>query len=476
MPLNKEARIQKIKENEKIKSKKIGRMEIAWDGELTPMDVFKVPIEYLVYNKYNGRILSRTKSLETQNYNIDVETTDGNDLIQDLLFKSHPTRNNKTETNIRTYGQKEVGIITKDGIVIDGNRRLMFLNKIILNPGKNLDVERFKNFKAVILPVTLAEAPDEIRKLETTYQMGEDKKLDYNPIEKYLKAQELENNQISIKKISDWMGETKREIEKYLQTMKTMDDYLEYLEYEGIYTQLDGREDWFLSLSKWVDNFRSEGGSDKPFDGYKTGDVDDLETICYDYIRAKHGGDGKRFRQIAEGQRANHIFGNKELWGKFKQYHFDNVESVKDSETEICFDSNDLKSHLDDRDKQFTKKINTHLEENLNDRISDLSNIRNHGKPEKLIKKAMSALNEVDSKAKSFYNSDTQKQLMEIADKSSKLLYSGDVVQILHQSLNWLNDAKNSIDTDNSDEDERKLELVREINKLSFEMKKILGG
>jgi hypothetical protein len=34
--------------------------------------------------------------------------------------------------------------------------------------------------------------------------------------------------------------------------MRIMDDYLDYLDYNGIYTQLDGREDWFLSLTKWL--------------------------------------------------------------------------------------------------------------------------------------------------------------------------------------------------------------------------------
>ncbi len=37
--------------------------------------------------------------------------------------------------------------------------------------------------------------------------------------------------------------------------METMEDYLDYLEYNGIYTQLDGREDQFISLTKWLNNF-----------------------------------------------------------------------------------------------------------------------------------------------------------------------------------------------------------------------------
>jgi hypothetical protein len=34
-------------------------------------------------------------------------------------------------------------------------------------------------------------------------------------------------------------------------------------------------------------SFKGEG-SKRAFDGYKEADVDDLQLVCYDYIRAKH--------------------------------------------------------------------------------------------------------------------------------------------------------------------------------------------
>jgi uncharacterized protein YacL (UPF0231 family) len=249
MPLNKNTRIKKILEVQSEPA--VGTQKIKWKGEPQWLDVYRVPISYLIYNKYNGRILSRTKSLETQNQKLNAEIEKDFKTIEELLYASHENRNKQTEANIRKKGQEKPGIITSDGVVIDGNRRLMCLNRIVNKPEK-LDTEKFKYFEAVILPANLADVPDEIRRLETTYQMGEDKKLDYNPIEKYLKVQELKKNKISISSISDWMSETELEVTKYLDTMRTMDDYLDYLDYNGIYTQLDGREDWFLSLTKWL--------------------------------------------------------------------------------------------------------------------------------------------------------------------------------------------------------------------------------
>lgn len=265
--------------------------------------VHNIPLSYLIYNKYNGRILSRTKSLEKQNQSINVETDDGRNLIEKLLWDSKIDRNKKTELSLKEFGQQKVGIITKDGVIIDGNRRAMLLNRL----------DRTGYLKAIVLPVTLDENPIEIERLETTYQMGEDEKLGYNPIEKYLKAKQILDKltpKISeteaIKSISDWMGESEGEIHKYLDTMAIMDEYLEYLEYDGIYTQLDSREDQFLSLAKWLKTFYGES-SKKAFDGYKDSDVDDLKTIAFDYLRFRNEYDGKEFRNLAEGNSDKHF-------------------------------------------------------------------------------------------------------------------------------------------------------------------------
>ena len=178
--MNKETRIQKIQEIIS-REKPFGNMEIPWEDVLVRKDVFKIPLELLVYNKYNGRILSRTQSLERQNHIIDVESNDGKAEIEELLWGSNKQRNESTLKNISDYGQQKVGIITKDGIIIDGNRRAMLLTR-----GKKYDY-----FKAVILDVTLEENPLEIEKLETTYQMGEDEKVGYNATEKYIKSKLL---------------------------------------------------------------------------------------------------------------------------------------------------------------------------------------------------------------------------------------------------------------------------------------------
>jgi hypothetical protein len=295
--MNKETRIKKIQEvieRNKV-NKDLLKQEIMWEDQLESKTVYKIPLDYLVYNKFNGRILSRTKSLEKQKHSIDVETDKGKAKIEQLLWESKEDRNKKTLSSISKFGQQRVGIITKDGIIIDGNRRAMLLNRI----------PEYDYFKAIILPVTLEENPIEIEKLETTYQMGEDEKLGYNPVEKYLKAKTILDKlkptvgeDEAIKRISDWMGEKTSKVREYLGVMETMDEYLQTLEYDGIYTQLDGREDQFITLTNWISNYY-DSESKKAGWAYSNLDVDALITIAYDYIRVKY--EGKEFRLLAHG-------------------------------------------------------------------------------------------------------------------------------------------------------------------------------
>lgn len=377
--MNKDTRIAKIQEIIDLDPDSSVKEEIVWQDELQAMPVYKIKLENLVYNKYNGRILTRTKSLEAQGRTIDVETKEGKDLIEQLLWESKEERNKTTLEDLNKFGQKRVGIVTRDGIIIDGNRRAMLLNRS----------GRYDYFKAIVLPVTLEQDPLEIEKLETSYQMGEDEKLGYNPIEKYLKSQNLRDKKVSIADIASWMNEPKSEIEKYIRTMEIMDEYLETYKYDKMYTQLDGREDLYLSVEKWTNYLYGEGSS-RGFDGYKDGDVDDLKYIAFDYIRADY--EGKEFRVLAEGLRENHFFGDKTIWKDFSDKHFAFIEPIKLEEDPISLDVPDLEKALDSRDDTFRSKTLDFLKSNVKEHQEKLGNRQYADQPDKLINKAIEAV------------------------------------------------------------------------------------
>ncbi|MEE3224528.1 MAG: hypothetical protein VX253_01285, partial [Bacteroidota bacterium] len=151
-------------------------------------------------------------------------------------------------------------------------------------------------------------------------QMGGDKAVDYDPIEIYLKIQsmyfkmseqKIENldpqgdsvmakifapkfdqnnkNDKSIAKIYDNIGSYKtinkvRDIEFFLETMNTMDEYLFTLGMPEAYPALDGKEEQFRGLTRSLANFYGEN-SKKPFSGYGDQDIDDLKFVAFPVLR-----------------------------------------------------------------------------------------------------------------------------------------------------------------------------------------------
>lgn len=470
--MNRQNRIQNIERITNSNEEPFGNMEIPWKDKLEPMNVYKIPLEYLVYNKYNGRILSRTKSLESQHRKIDVETEEGRKLIEKLLWDSKVDRNKKTLHSIETTGgQQKPGIITRDGIIIDGNRRAMLLRESGM----------YDYFKAVVLPVTLEENPLEIEKLETSFQMGEDEKLGYNPIEKYLKAKGLYQtlasknysakapDQNSIKKIADWMGEENSTVKEYLQVMETMDDYLDYLDYNGIYTQLDGREDQFIQLTRWLNNFYGEESA-KAFDGYRNDDVDDLKVIAYDYIRIKY--EGKQFRHLAYGLKENHFFGNKEIWTSFRDFHFARKKEI--IEEKIDLNSQNLQRHLNDRDNKFYElskfdNEESFLKENDDNHYTWLRNKQRSGEPEKLVKNALRSLESINQKHKSFKSPEVSRELEALNKYASKMLSSSSVDKLFSHIIKLLQ----GVDLEKNNEDKDALmDKAKTIQRIIYQMTK----
>ena len=451
--MNKDTRIDKIREITEGDS--FGEEELMWKDDLKLMKVYKIPLKYLIYNKYNGRILSRVKSLETAGEEIDGESEEGKKILERLLWNSKKDRNQTTLDDIVKYGQKRSGIITKDGVVIDGNRRVMLLNRI-----------KEKNyFKAIVLPRTKEEDLLEIEKLETCYQMGEDEKLGYNPIEKYIKTKRLLDQGVEIDEIANWMSEDIGEVKKYERVMEVMDDYLDDLGCKGIYTQLDGREDLFIQVESWKEKFTGCGSS-KAFDGYAPTDVDDLVNIAYDYIRVQY--EGKAFRFLGKGHRESHLFGNKAIWTTFKDAHFKNIEPIKCSLKEVPPDvaPSELAKALVAWENEFSERAMDLLKDNLKNHEEKLCNQQHKNKPEKLVQKAIDAVAVVKNN-KHIQNS--LEQVQELNELTTNILKKRSPHMYLKQILELLY----SIDIKNDEVSNKKEDLLKTITEISREAYKL---
>jgi hypothetical protein len=268
-------------------------------------------------------------------------------------------------------------------------------------------------------------------RLETTYQMGEDAKVDYNAIEKYLKCQDLIDVGFTPKEIGKMMGETETKIKEYLSIMNLMNEYLEQeqLGYGGIYTRLDKTEGAFVDLNNYLRRY--EGGTSKMVQWkYDDSDLNDLRLIYFDYIRgiyngneSSDSGDSKDYRFIGQTSKKGSFFSNKEIWDKFRDRHFDNIDPINEQEPTVDEVRSDhpnerLDTLLKSRDEAWANKADSVLKSNMGRSRNDLNNKILRDQPLKLLGNAKDKLESINTDSPAFLEDDN---VFQVVDEIRKL-------------------------------------------------------
>ena len=384
-------------------------MTLWYKNKRRNLPVYEIDLDYLVYNQYNGRIATAVKSFEKENNRIlDASKEEDKDTIADFLWYSKENSNKSTLTSLKEQGQLKYGIVTSDGVIIDGNRRAMLLNRIYKD-------SRPAYFSAVILDETIDSNPKEIMRLETTYQMGEDAKVDYNAIEKYLKCKDLKSYGFSEKDIGKMMGEKEAQVKKYLSIMELMDDYLNKLGYDNIYTRLDKTEGIFFDLQGYLQRY--EGGKSKMVQWkYDESDINELKLIYFDYIRGTYNrssnsssdsGDSKDYRFIGQTSKKGSFFANEDVWNEFRNQHFEAVDPIRMNEPSI----EQMKKERPDlklsgltkkKDEWFAKEADSALKRNLGLGKESLDNENKSNEPLELLRAAAKKLEAINTESPAF--------------------------------------------------------------------------
>lgn len=397
------AKLEELRTNQL--NQKMTGIPLRYKGSTREEIVWRIPLDYLIYNKYNGRIGSDVLSYETQNGKLNAEKDSDREIIEKFLYESKVDRNKITMESLLEIGQQRYGIVTSDGIIVDGNRRAMLLNRLFHKREElgytYAQVEQCQYFLAIILPDDAEEK--DIQQLETIYQMGEDDKLDYNPIEKYLKCKELKRLGFSDEDIAGFMSEKPGQIKEWLKILTLMEEYLQEYGYDGIYTRLEKTEGPFVDLANYLDSYIKRGANVRNADWtYADSDISDLKLVCFDYIRARY--EGKEFRDIAKTGKDGRIFFFKDLWEDFLKQHQENTPTDKETVEELrqrC-PGEDLSLLLKQRDNAWVEQAKGHLKGNLNRFSRRLEDKRDANKPADLIERALSALQSVDCEQSSF--------------------------------------------------------------------------
>ncbi|QYF86206.1 hypothetical protein [Brevundimonas sp. PAMC22021] len=384
----------------------IGSEKLFYKGEPQRFNVYRIDLDLLVYNRHNGRIESE---MLTWQFDHDVDEHAYDEVIHkriaDYLWNTNEERNRHTLKDLKEKQQQRPGIVSLDGVIIDGNRRAMLLNRIVPR----------RHFEAVILPDAYYDDEREIVRLETQYQIGEDSKLDYGPLEKYLKVKRLVRQlDYPTSEVADMMATTKGEVEKWLSIMDLMDDYLEHIGCAGLYTMLKEpsgatKEGMFVDLH--LDMKRLDKGTASVPWPTSTIDEIDLRTIQFDYIRFGSGllDAGKDYRRIShDGRGERTFFAKEDIWRKFRDGHRGTVDVITNEVGELAafVAANPHFPSMSDaamaRESEWKAKAGGPLQGNFNKADLDLQLELNANEPRKLLERAFAALDKIDYTSEGF--------------------------------------------------------------------------
>jgi hypothetical protein len=394
------------------------RRAINYRNDRTPRPVKHIPLKYLLYNPHNGRIRSYTKSFESTFHELKPEVEIDKKIIEQYLYDSATNRNLKTLESLELNGQQESGIVTRDGVIIDGNRRAMLLNMI----SKKKGTEGF--FNAIVLPDKLQDNEKEIVTLETSYQMGVDSKVDYNPIEKYIRCKELQvRHHYTVKEIADIMAEAETRITEWLDILSLMDEYLGSLGSPEVYTRLEKREGHFVDLRTYLKSYSNRHQPSVHWD-YTSNDLQDLKKTYFSYIRL--GIPVLRARVIAKPASANSFFCHKEIWVDFlndynaalQQYQEPSFNDVKANSPEM---SNE--QIIQNLDQMWRVKVEAQLIETLSFYETVLRDALEFYAPVKILKRILNSLGQInESDLINSNKTDVQRLLTQIDNKIKSLI------------------------------------------------------
>ncbi|MER9852523.1 MULTISPECIES: hypothetical protein [unclassified Mesorhizobium] len=411
-----QVRADKLRALRADKSKAVGTEKVFYKGKPERFDVFQIDLDLLIYNRHNGRIESE---MLTWQFEHDIGHTDYNaeihKLIDKFLWETNVERNKHTLKNLKEKQQQRPGIVSLDGVIIDGNRRAMLLRRI----GSN------QHFEAVILPDEYYENEKEIVRLETEYQIGEDSKLDYGPLEKYLKVKRLiDGLGYGKADVCQMMGIGSGELERRRATMTLMDEYLAYIDCAGLYNMLKERdnstkEGMFVDLYADLKRLQ-EGGAGI---AWATDSIDALELKTTQFDLVRYGTElfdsGKDYRKVShDGRGEKSFFANEEIWKAFRTEHQKNIDPITNAVGTLDEfvsrhpEFTSRKEAAEARDDEWKTKAKGLLLGNFNRSSYKLEAENDANKPRELLERALAALTRVDYRTGTFTKDVTNEMLV----------------------------------------------------------------
>lgn len=208
---------------------KLADYPIVIGGDRLPLTAYKLPISLLRYNISNGRFTVEKLQLEKDlGRQLDYSDPDDVAKIRKMLLEKDNKLAEEAEAlknDLKRVGQLEPGVITHDGYVINGNRRMAVLELLHTEDPTG----KWQFLDAQRLPPNISSA--NLWRIEAGLQLSKEKREKYGPMNELLKIKEGKDAGLSNEEIAVAMFEwTSKEVENALERLELIDTFLEYMD------------------------------------------------------------------------------------------------------------------------------------------------------------------------------------------------------------------------------------------------------
>lgn len=389
----------------------LGKERVPLPTGADELPFWNVPLEFLKFNFHNNRISTHAKEYSAMHGKelSQIPYKEANEVVEKWIWNDRKERNEKTLQNIVEYGQMRPGIITSDGTVVGGNRRLTILRKINREQGKSLE------FRAVILKDVTSDDISYIKELEAKLQHAEDAKMEYSAIQPYLRVvDDMEEFVQTGLKPKEWVtnllspmfkGKT---LEEMYGIGKLMQEYLEYIEMDGLWSRITTAEDLFISLyrtHKRYSNKEKGGNIEREYD---EDDLLDFKYRGFDLIRFNQNLTGKKDKEEKDyntkalrslyyvDSKEKTIFSDEKIFNRFNETVEQAVEEVEIPSVEELVDKEGGRINDSEAaqmiDKEWANQVRSKFKEAVGVAASKLGDKYDKNQPKKYIDFALSKL------------------------------------------------------------------------------------
>ncbi|MFO6421539.1 hypothetical protein ACLBKS_15180 [Hylemonella sp. W303a] len=278
------------------------KREMKFRGGRESLAIIQISIHHLLYRLENFRTISDQMS-QVASGKVDEnlfapsrrEDISAQAAQHEILLKLAQTGSGESikpiyDELIRVKEQTEDLIISADGVVVNGNRRLSAMRELLAGPDSQLFAD-FENVSCAVLPESATD--EEIVALEIELQMQPDTKLPYDWTAVALAARELKARNYSDERIAGMMNRDKEEILRLVKMIDGADLYLtDHLNRSRDYNALEETEQAFKQIA-----IRNLAKTDNPalrevtrrFDFLLVENRDEIELRAYELINNIEG-------------------------------------------------------------------------------------------------------------------------------------------------------------------------------------------